>query len=114
MFQVINPAGAADGKPDVEIGFRVTRLVGDREEAVGTLPAQRHGAATLPVDFDVAKGHPLFAAVQASLARLKAAAGGTDNLMPHILAAVRAYATVGEMCDALREVWGEYEETPVI
>jgi len=28
--------------------------------------------------------------------------------------AVRAYATVGEMCDTLREVWGEYEETPII
>jgi methylmalonyl-CoA mutase N-terminal domain/subunit len=26
---------------------------------------------------------------------------------------VRAYATVGEMCDALREVWGEYEEVPL-
>ena len=37
-----------------------------------------------------------------------------ENLMPPILDAVRAYATVGEMCDALREVWGEYEETPVI
>jgi methylmalonyl-CoA mutase N-terminal domain/subunit len=35
-------------------------------------------------------------------------------MMPSILAAVRAYATVGEMCDALREVWGEYEEVPVI
>ena len=34
--------------------------------------------------------------------------------MPPILEAVRAYATLGEMCDALRQVWGEYEETPVI
>ena len=44
----------------------------------------------------------------------KAAAGTTDNLMPPILDAVRAYATVGEMCDALRDVWGEYEEVPII
>ena len=36
------------------------------------------------------------------------------NVMPPILDAVRAYATVGEMCDALRDVWGEYEETAVI
>ena len=44
------------------------------------------------------------------------AAGRTknQNLMPPILDAVRAYATVGEMCDALREVWGEYEEVPII
>ena len=33
--------------------------------------------------------------------------------MPPLLDCVRAYATVGEMCDALREVWGEYEEVPV-
>jgi methylmalonyl-CoA mutase N-terminal domain/subunit len=39
---------------------------------------------------------------------------GTENTMPPLLEAVRAYATIGEMCDALRLVWGEYEETPVI
>jgi methylmalonyl-CoA mutase N-terminal domain/subunit len=30
-----------------------------------------------------------------------------------MVAAARAYATLGEMCDALREVWGEYEEPPI-
>ncbi len=45
-----------------------------------------------------------------ALEGLKAAARGSDNLMPPILEAARAYATVGEMCDALREVFGEYEE----
>jgi methylmalonyl-CoA mutase, N-terminal domain len=53
-------------------------------------------------------------AVRRALDQLRAAARTTDNLMPPILDAVRAYATVGEMCDALREVWGEYEEVPVI
>jgi methylmalonyl-CoA mutase N-terminal domain/subunit len=53
-------------------------------------------------------------AVTRSLDRLRAAARTTDNLMPPILDAVRAYATVGEMCDALRDVWGEYEEVPII
>jgi methylmalonyl-CoA mutase N-terminal domain/subunit len=52
--------------------------------------------------------------VQQSLDRLDAAARSTENLMPPILDAVRAYATVGEMCDALRGVWGEYAEVPVI
>jgi methylmalonyl-CoA mutase N-terminal domain/subunit len=52
--------------------------------------------------------------VRRALDRLQAAARGTDNVMPEILEAVRAYATLGEMCDALREVWGEYEEVPVI
>jgi methylmalonyl-CoA mutase N-terminal domain/subunit len=53
-------------------------------------------------------------AVARSLDRLRAVAKTTDNLMPPILDAVRAYATIGEMCDALRDVWGEYEETPII
>jgi methylmalonyl-CoA mutase N-terminal domain/subunit len=53
-------------------------------------------------------------AVTRSLDALRAAAGTRENLMPRILDAVRAYATVGEMCDALRDVWGEYEEVPII
>jgi methylmalonyl-CoA mutase N-terminal domain/subunit len=53
-------------------------------------------------------------AVRRTLDALRTAAGTGANLMPPILDAVRAYATVGEMCDALREVWGEYEEVPVI
>src|SRR5262245_20289650 len=53
-------------------------------------------------------------AVARALDALRSAAQGTTNLMPPIIDAVRAYATVGEVCDALRQVWGEYEEVPVI
>jgi len=53
-------------------------------------------------------------AVERTLEGLRETARGSGNTMPAILACVRAYATVGEMCDALREVWGEYEETPII
>jgi methylmalonyl-CoA mutase N-terminal domain/subunit len=49
------------------------------------------------------------AAVRQALAGLETAAQGTDNLLPHILAAVEAYATTGEICHTLRRVWGEYE-----
>ncbi len=52
--------------------------------------------------------------VQRTLDALRETARGTGNTMPAILDCVRAYATVGEMCDALREVWGEYEEVPII
>jgi methylmalonyl-CoA mutase, N-terminal domain len=48
-----------------------------------------------------------------ALEDLKDAARGKDNVMDPILEASRAYATLGEMCDALREVFGEYEEPPV-
>jgi methylmalonyl-CoA mutase N-terminal domain/subunit len=54
------------------------------------------------------------AAVEASLARLKQDAARDDaNLMHPILDAARAYVTMGEMCDAFREVWGVWRETPV-
>ena len=53
-------------------------------------------------------------AVERTLDGIRDAAQSGKNTMPAILDAVRAYATVGEMCDALREVWGEYEESAVI
>jgi methylmalonyl-CoA mutase, N-terminal domain len=54
------------------------------------------------------------AAVQGSLDALKRGAAAGENTMPLLIDAVRAYATIGEMCDALREVWGEYVEVPTI
>ena len=53
-------------------------------------------------------------AVERALDSLRAAAVGTENTMPALLDAVRAYATIGEMCDALREVWGEDQEQAII
>jgi methylmalonyl-CoA mutase N-terminal domain/subunit len=54
------------------------------------------------------------AAADAALARLKEHAAHDDrNLMEPILDSARAYVTMGEMCDALREVWGTWRETPV-
>ncbi|HEV8179862.1 MAG TPA: methylmalonyl-CoA mutase family protein [Gaiellaceae bacterium] len=54
------------------------------------------------------------AAAEAALARLKEdAAHEGRNLMEPIMSASRAYVTMGEMCDALREVWGTWRETPV-
>jgi len=54
------------------------------------------------------------ATVSRSLDALKRAAEGTDNLMPPILNAVRAYGSIGEICDALREVFGEYQPPSII
>ncbi len=48
------------------------------------------------------------AKVDSCLANIKKAAEGTDNLMPPILEAVSAYATLGEICNVLRDVFGEY------
>ena len=49
-------------------------------------------------------------AVRTRLSELTAAASTTDNMVPVLLDAVRAEATLGEICDALRGVWGEYRE----
>jgi methylmalonyl-CoA mutase N-terminal domain/subunit len=49
-----------------------------------------------------------------SLNALREACQGSENLMPRILDAVNAYCTLGEICDVMREVFGEYQEGPVI
>ncbi len=53
-------------------------------------------------------------ATKQALDSVRAAARGKDNLMPPILAAVKALATLGEVSDALRDVFGEYRETVVL
>jgi methylmalonyl-CoA mutase, N-terminal domain len=53
-------------------------------------------------------------ATKQALDDVRAAAKGTENLMPKLLAAVKAEATLGEISDALREVFGEYRETVVL
>ena len=54
------------------------------------------------------------ARVARSLEALRTTASGSGNLMHPLLEAARADATIGEMCDALRDVWGEYEEQPLV
>src|SRR5690348_11283201 len=53
------------------------------------------------------------AKVEQRLGELKRAAAGDENLMPAIVDAARDYVTMGEICDAFREVWGVWRETPV-
>ena len=52
--------------------------------------------------------------VAKTLGALRRAAGGSENTMSYILDAVRAYATVGEICGALKDVFGGYTETSVL
>jgi len=78
--------------------FRVnTELARTQVERVRRLRAARDGAASA-----------------ASLRRLGEAARGEDNLMPAILDAVKAYATLGEICGELRGAWGEYRPPTVV
>jgi methylmalonyl-CoA mutase N-terminal domain/subunit len=52
-------------------------------------------------------------AVARNLAALRKASQGKDNLMPFILDAVKSYATLGEICDAMRDTFGTYEEVAI-
>jgi methylmalonyl-CoA mutase N-terminal domain/subunit len=54
------------------------------------------------------------AAVDAALEAIRAAARGTENMVPLLVAAVEAYATIGEICNVLRQEWGEYQEVLTI
>ncbi len=51
--------------------------------------------------------------VKETLDALRRASDGTDNVMPHIVEAVKAYASVGEICDVWRDLWGEWEEPKI-
>ena len=54
------------------------------------------------------------AAVERALTKIRAAASSDENMMPLLIEAVEAYATVGEICGILREEWGEYQEVLTI
>lgn len=71
VVQVINARAAPSGKPDVTMGFRVFRRDGAREQNIGSLAPQLYNEVTLPFDFDVRKGHPIFAAVAVPLRSFK-------------------------------------------
>jgi methylmalonyl-CoA mutase N-terminal domain/subunit len=86
-----------EDEPEVEILRIDPALEGKQVERVRGLRGRRDAAEA-----------------EAALAKLKeAAAREEENLMPLLIEASRAYATLGEMCDALREVWGVWKETPV-
>jgi methylmalonyl-CoA mutase N-terminal domain/subunit len=51
---------------------------------------------------------------RAALEALRQAAKGEENLMPYFIEAVKVYATLGEICGVLREVFGEYQQDQTI
>ena len=100
---------------------RSERIIVGVNGAVGTAGP---GIDTLYID-DQANQHQLrrlaevraqrdAGAVERTLETLAQVARSSENTMPALLDAVRAYATVGEMCAVLRKTWGEYTEVPII
>ena len=86
-----------DDEPEPEY-FRVDQSLADAQrEKLERLRAERDSAAA-----------------EAALARLRAAAEGNENMMPAIIEAVHAYCTLGEICGAMRGVFGEYKALAAI
>ncbi len=92
----------------------VNDFVGERAAAVPILQIDDRTAAEQLAKVDRTRRTRSAVLVERALSKLKKAAAGRENTMPAMLDAVRAYATVGEMCDALRDVWGEYQETVAV
>jgi len=99
---------------EVEQGERlivgVNAFQSDRQEPVQILKIDEQVAAGQIARLEQVKAERSSAAVAAALARVEAACRGTDNLMPPVLEAVKAYATLGEISDVFRKVWGQYRE----
>jgi hypothetical protein len=68
--QVINASPSPTSKPDVTIGFRLFRRAGETEEPAGSLSPLLYNEDTVPVDFNLALGHPILAAMAAPLRTL--------------------------------------------
>ena len=103
---------ALERKEKIVVG--VNDFVQEHEEPIETLYIDEAAGKTQLDKLDRLRKTRDADRVRLTLDRLRGAARTTENVMPPILDAVRAYATLGEMCDALREVWGEYEEVPII
>ncbi|MEI6668011.1 MAG: methylmalonyl-CoA mutase family protein [Acidobacteriota bacterium] len=103
---------AVERKEKTVVG--VNRFIEEGDRGVPLLYIDEAAAARQIERLQALRRHRDQARVRRALDDLKRAAEGTTNTMLPLLDAVRAYATVGEMCDALREVWGEYEEQPMI
>ncbi|HZJ54614.1 MAG TPA: methylmalonyl-CoA mutase family protein, partial [Myxococcaceae bacterium] len=99
---------------EVEEGERlivgVNAFQSDRHEPVQILKIDELVAEEQIARLKKVKSERNAAAVSAALARVEAACRGTDNLMPPVLEAVKAYATLGEISDVFRKVWGQYRE----
>jgi len=103
---------AIEKKEQIVVG--VNDFVTREERSIPTLRIDEEIELSQVARVKALRGRRDSARVQSALAELQHRAATTENLLPAILAAVEAYATVGEISDALRRVFGEYQESVVI
>jgi methylmalonyl-CoA mutase, N-terminal domain len=99
---------AVERKEKVIVG--VNEFCAEDESGIETLAIDSDVAAKQKTRLQEVRASRNAASVQRALEDLRRAAAGTDNLMPHFIHCAREYATLGEMCDVLRSVFGTYTE----
>ena len=103
---------AVDSGDQVVVG--VNRFQTDDEKPIPTLRIDPEIERTQIARLNALRARRDTNKAQSALAEIERRARTTENLMPAILTAVEAYATVGEISDALRRAFGEYQESVVI
>jgi len=92
----------------------VNRFQADAEQPIPTLRVDPDIERTQVARLNALRTRRDSAKARAAVEEVERRAGGSDNLMPAILAAVEAFATVGEISDAMRRAFGEYQESVVV
>ena len=107
---------AVDSGEQVVVGVNrfQTRVQTDDERPIPTLQVDPAGQAAQVARLNALRARRDTAKTKSALAEIERRARSTENLMPAILHAVESYATVGEISDALRRAFGEYQESVVI
>ena len=103
---------AVDTGEQVVVG--VNRFQAEEERPIPTMQIDPEIERTQVARLNALRARRDTAKAKAALAEVERRARSTENLMPAILSAVEAYATVGEISDALRRAFGEYHESVVI
>jgi methylmalonyl-CoA mutase N-terminal domain/subunit len=103
---------SVETKEQIVVG--VNDFVAGEERSIPTLRIDAEIERNQVLRLQALRARSDSAKTKAALAELDRRARTTENLLPAILAAVEAYATVGEISDTLRRVYGEYQESVVI
>jgi methylmalonyl-CoA mutase N-terminal domain/subunit len=103
---------AIEKKEQIVVG--VNDFIAEEERTIPTLRIDAEIERTQIARLNALRAKRDSARTKTALAKLARRAATTENLLPAILAAVEAYATIGEISDALRRVFGEYQESVVI
>jgi methylmalonyl-CoA mutase N-terminal domain/subunit len=101
-----------ESKEQIIVG--VNDFIAEEERSIPTLRIEPEIERSQIARLNALRAKRDSAKTHAALAELQRRAATTENLLPAILTAVEAHATVGEISDALRRVFGEYQESVVI